>query len=339
MIISTIHHQDKNEFNLLAPHPLQSWEWGEFRKKTGIEVVRLGRYERDKLLETAQITIHPLPFTSWAIGYFPKGRIPSREMIKKIEEVGKQYRCIFVKLEPNIEKEKENNDKLPDALFSLYPNIRLSSHPLFTRYTFQLDLTKPSETLSKYMHPKTRYNIKVAQKHQVTVIEDNSDRAFENYLQLLKETTKRQRFYAHDEKYHRLMWETLKSANIAHLMTAKYQNHVLVAWILFLFNDVLYYPYGASSDQFKNTMANNLMMWEVIRFGQKNKAKIFDMWGALGPSPTPNDPWYGFHRFKQGYNPKLVEFVGSYDLIINPIPYQLYNIAHIVREKVLKIRI
>jgi len=31
---------ETNEFNALAAHPLQSWEWGAFRQQTAIEVIR-----------------------------------------------------------------------------------------------------------------------------------------------------------------------------------------------------------------------------------------------------------------------------------------------------------
>jgi len=334
MEIKEVLAKDKESLNKLALHPLQGWEWGEFRKKTGIEVVRLGKYADDKLSETAQLTIHEIPFTSWTIGYLPKSQIPSQEMLKKLIEVGKQYNCIFIKLEPNISA--SNNSKFL-ILNSKFPIVS-SLHPLFTKYTFQLDLTPSEDELLKNMHPKTRYNIKIAQKHKVSISEDNSDTAFNIYLHLLQETTKRQKFYAHDEKYHRLMWQTLKPIHIAHLFLAKYNNQVLVAWILFLFNNVLYYPYGASSNVFKNVMASNLIMWEAIRFGKKKGARLFDMWGSLGPDPDPKDPWYGFHRFKEGYGPTLVEFVGSYDLVVNPILYYLYNFTYITREVFLKIK-
>lgn len=334
MKIANVPEQDKISFNKLAPHPLQSWEWGEFRKKTGLEVVRLGRYVKNKLIETAQITIHPIPFTNSAIGYLPKGRIPSQEMLEKLVELGKQFKCIFIKIEPNIEKENK-----------IALNIQPSPHPLFTKYTFQLDLTPNEDQLLKNLHPKTRYNIKVAQKHGVVITEDNSDKTFKTYLDLLMETTKRQKFFAHNRKYHELMWETLRppaegggQALTAHLLKAIYQGEILATWILFLLNDTLYYPYGASSNKFRNTMASNLMMWEAIRFGKNHGAKVFDMWGALEPNPSKNDPWYGFHRFKEGYNAKLVEFVGSFDLVVNPTIYGLYNLVHKGREVFLKIK-
>ena len=73
-------------------------------------------------------------------------------------------------------------------------------------------------------------------------------------------------------------------------------------------------------------MASNLMMWEAIKFGKKLGLKKFDMWGAIGPNPSKNDPWYGFHRFKEGYNPILTEFTGSYDLVINPLLYSVYKV-------------
>ena len=85
-----------------------------------------------------------------------------------------------------------------------------AAHPLFTKYTFVLDLTKSEEELLKNMSQKTRYNIRVAERKGVKVSEDNSDRTFEEYLKLTRETTSRQNFYAHSEKYHRLMWETLE---------------------------------------------------------------------------------------------------------------------------------
>ena len=343
MDIRIVPLSDKKEFNVLAPHPLQSWEWGEFRQKTGVEIIRLGSYKNNRLIETAQFTLHPLPFTKWSVGYFPKGNIPSKEMLTHLLTIGKQHNCIFIKLEPNVQKNtKEKKDRSLNILISQYPHICLSPHPLFTSYSFYLDLTKSEEELFSSLYPKTRYNIRLAQKHKVTVQEETNNKAFDTYLDLTFETTKRQKFYAHDRKYHYFMWETLKSSGIAHLLTAQYlhdgKKYTLASWIVFLFHDVLYYPYGASNSQFRNVMASNLLMWEVILFGKRNGAKLFDMWGSLGPSPLPSDLWYGFHRFKEGYNPKLVEFIGSFDVVIHPALYQIYNTVYLLRQLFLEIK-
>ena len=77
-------------------------------------------------------------------------------------------------------------------------------------------------------------------------------------------------------------------------------------------------------------------MWEGIKFGKKLGLKKFDMWGAMGPSPDTKDPWYGFHSFKEKYGPEHVEFIGGYDLVINPILYQAYKIADKLRWLILK---
>ncbi len=312
-------------------HPLQSPLWGEFREKTGVKVVRGNGL---------QLTIHTLPHTGYTIGYLPKGPMPTKQMTDWLTKVGKDEKCIFIQLEPNI----ENADGLKLAIRNL--GFIPSSRPLFTKYTFVLDLTKSEEELLKNMHPKTRYNIRVAEKKGVQIVEDNSGKAFEDYLKLTRETTTRQNFYAHGEKYHQLMWETLKATSekidenklTAHLLKGTYNGKVLVTWILFVLGDTLYYPYGASSSENREVMASNLMMWEAIRFGKKLGLKKFDMWGSLGPNPDVKDPWFGFHRFKEGYGPNLTEFIGSYDLVINKKMYLVYKVLNKVRWAILRIR-
>jgi lipid II:glycine glycyltransferase (peptidoglycan interpeptide bridge formation enzyme) len=314
-------------------HPLQAKEWGDFREKTGVKVIRAN---------DLQLTIHPIPYTKCAIGYLPKGPLPTEQMLIELKKIGENEKCVFIQLEPNV----ENNGNLKSEFNKL--GLIPAAHPLFTKYTFLLDLTKSEEELLKNMHPKTRYNIRVAEKKGVKVVEDNSDKAFTEYLKLTKETTQRQNFYAHGEKYHRLMWETLKpktddqkpSTNelTAHLFTASYANEILVAWIVFVLGDTLYYPYGASSNNHREVMASNLMMWEVTKFGKKLGLKKFDMWGALGPNPDTKDPWFGFHRFKEGYGGNLIEFVGSYDFVINKKVYLAYKLLNKLRWAILRFK-
>lgn len=335
MEFADINESNKNNFNLVVSHPLQSYEWGEFRKKTGVKVVRRGLIKNGKLVDGFTLTIHKIPRTKLTIGYLPKGNNPTKEILDELKKIGTDNNCIFIQLEPNVINRKSliNNSAL-----------RPSFHPLFTKFTFILDLTKNEEELMKSFHSKTRYNIKVAQKHGVKIEIENSQKAFEEYLRLTEETTNRQKFFAHTPDYHKKMWETLGNLNIknkglsAHLINAKYNKKTLTSWVLFVFHDYLYYPYGASSSENRKVMASNLIMWESIKFGKSLGLKYFDMWGALGNNPDPKDPWFGFHKFKEGYGATLTEFAGSYDLIISKNMYQIYKIADKARWLYLKLR-
>lgn len=308
----------------MSYHPLQSSAWGQFRTSMGIDVVRVNNW---------QLTFHKIPFTPFTIGYFPKGPMPTKAMLAKLAELAREKHAIFIQLEPNVLK------SLQFKVLS-FKYLRPSHHPLFTKYTFVLDLTKSEEALLKAMQPKTRYNIKVAQKHGVVIGNDDSPQAFNEYLRLTRETTYRQGFYAHNETYHRRMWKVLHPAGIAKLFTATYQKTILAAWVVFVWEKTIYYPYGASSRENREVMAPTLLLWEIARWGKNHGYKTFDLWGALGPPPAgghdERDPWYGFHRFKQGFNPQLVELIGSYDLILNPILYRIYTIADKVRWRILQ---
>ena len=333
----------KDEYNTIVNHPLQSYEWGEFRKKTGVKVIRRGLVRNNKIVDGFTLTLHKIPRTKLYIGYLPKGNQPTQELIDELKRIGKENNCIFIQLEPNVRNDQSS--------VIGYKSLRPAAHPLFTKYTFVIDLKKSEQELLATMHQKTRYNIRVAEKHKVKVVEDNSKESFEHYLKLMLETTSRQGFYAHTPSYHRHLFETLANSQRPtanslsyHLLNATYvppatrHPQTLTSWVLFVFKDTIYYPYGASSREYREVMASNLIMWEAIKFGKKLGLKYFDMWGALGPEPDKNDPWYGFHRFKEGYGGELVEFVGSYDLVINPALYEIYKVADKLRWGFLRLK-
>lgn len=306
--------------NSVATHPLQTWEWGEFRRQWGNDIARFS---------FGQITIHKLPALPYKVAVFDKGPAPTKRMLAELKAYAKANNILFIKIEPNVRTNKKDIQTLKRAGAT-------SGKTLFTPTTFWIDLTKSEEELLKGFHPKTRYNIRLAEKKGVIVAIDNSTEAFHRYLELTQETAQRQGFYAHSEKYHKLMWKTLHtdmiaagSTPIAELLTARFNNEIITTWILFSWKEFLYYPYGASTDAYKNVMANNLMMWEAIRFGKNKGLKMFDLWGR--------EPGKGFTPFKEGYNPEVVAFLGTWDLVCSPL-YWPYRVAEWARWKALRLK-
>ena len=250
--------------------------------------------------------------------------MPEEEQLQALRNLGKKEQAIFIKLEPNISQKIGNPSAHQDIKQFLSQNQAVPGRPLFTKYSFILDLSSSEEQLFNQLDSKTRYNVKLASKKGVQIFENSSEAGIEEYIKILEETTKRQGFYAHTPDYFRKMWQIMGQSGILHIFNAVYEKQILVSWIVFVFNGVLYYPYGASRREHREVMASNLMMWEMIRFGQKMNCHKFDMWGALGPEPDEQDPWFGFHKFKKGYGGDLHEFLGTYDLVLAPIWYQLF---------------
>lgn len=318
-----------NNINEIATHPLQTTYWEDFRREWGNEI-----------LETPWgiLTLHKLPFTNYKLAIFEKGPVPTNDMLTGLKKIARDNNIIFIKLEPNIGWEIPNSEfQIPNKsklIKILKENGAVPGKRFFTPTTFWIDLTKSEEELLKSFSSKTRYNIRLAERKGVVVKEDNSGKAFERYLELTRETTQRQAFFAHTEKYHRLMWKYLgkrqemKGKRIAHLLTATYRGEIITTWILFKWRDFLYYPYGASTEEHREVMANNLMMWEAIKFGKKMNLKTFDLWGR--------EEGKGFTKFKEGYNPQVVEFLGTWDLVVNKPVYRIYRIAEQIRWKILK---
>jgi len=58
--------------------------------------------------------------------------------------------------------------------------------------------------------------------------------------------------------------------------------------------------------------------------------KTFDLWGR--------EPGKGFTKFKEGFNPKVVKFLGTWDLVINKPIYYVYRVAEMIRWPILRLK-
>ncbi|MGD9129717.1 MAG: peptidoglycan bridge formation glycyltransferase FemA/FemB family protein [Candidatus Woesebacteria bacterium] len=338
MLIRPLREEEKDLHNSVVTHPLQSWQWGEFRKNTGLNVQRIGFFINGQIQDSIQVSFHSLPFFNKNVGYFPKGNMPNESQISALKQLAKENDAVFIKMEPNVCQRVGQNSAHSKIKKFLENHNSEAGRPLFTKHTFQIDLTQPEEDIFADLSSKTRYNTRLAHKKGVKIYENTSLEGLEQYLEILGETTHRQEFYAHQPDYFYKMWDTLGNNGIMRIFNAVYQEQILVSWIMFIFNNILYYPYGASRSIHREVMASNLMMWEMIKFGQQQNCYKFDMWGSLGPNPDKKHPWYGFHRFKKGYGGQLMEFLGTYDLIHNYPFYKIFRITDDLRWKYLRLK-
>lgn len=308
---------ESDTWDKLISHPMQSWAWGDFRSQRQ-DISRLGVYKDGVMINAFLIVWTKIRSSPFCVGYIPMGNIPSAEDIRQIKLIGKRKGAIVVRIEPDFLSKKKA------TALKAEPQGRA----LFKPKTFVIDLSLSEEELLAKMHPKGRYNIKVAAKHGVICQEDNSSASLERYLELMfLGTAKRQGIYMHGPDYHRQMWNALRNKNIATLWTAKYGNKIVAADIIFRFKDRIYYAYGASALEHREAMASSGLLWEIIKWGKTSGATKFDLWGA--------ERGKGFSKFKEHFGGNLISLPGSYDLVVRPILYPFFRFLEEARWKII----
>ena len=302
----------------LEKHLTQSEIWGDFKTKFGTEAVRVG---------DIQFTKHKIPFLPFYVGYAPRVNfIKQKFSWKELRAICKKERIAFIRFDvPNITIEESKRGRASIVLNEVKDNCRKSPKNTFSDWNIVMDISKPEEELIATFSQKTRYNIRLASKKGAVVKIDNSEKGFDAFYELLEETSKRHKYFIHPKKYYQDLFKLFLKKGMANILICKYEDINLAAWMVFNYKSTLYYPYGGSSEKMKNIMSSNLLAWETIRLGKNLGCEIFDMWGATNKK---DHPWWGFTRFKLGYGGELVQYIDSYDFVVNKLLYFIFNTGY-----------
>ncbi len=249
MKIVEVNPQEKNNYNRFVMTNetgsfLQSWEWGEWQAALGRPVSRF-RISDDSGAQVGSIQLikMPLPFKKFYL-YAPYGPVIGSgkwEAGSWMDELKKKFAdAIFIRMEPKSPFPISNIPAFAEASagrqypISKSPNIQPGK-------TLIINLNKSEEQLLAEMHHKTRYNIKLAQKHGVEIkdgfnISVGHGLFFEETLKLILETSKRQKFTTFSAEYYQKMVDFFTLNNQSgirmHIYKAIFQNQLLGAAIM-----------------------------------------------------------------------------------------------------------
>jgi len=308
----------------MKTHILQTQQWADFKTSYGSDSIKAGNVFYTK---------HAIPFTKSFYAYCPRIN-PFEVDFEKLKKSLEKNNCIACHFDvPNIVQ--GSPEEIP-AREVLELHCKKSSRDEFAKGNFILNLAPDLDTIMGNMHPKQRYNIKLAEKKGVTV-RKSDEKDLDVFFELYKDTAKRQGYFYRSKDYFEKMVNIFKKDNLVYFMIMEFEGEPLAAWMLFIYDNVLYYPYGGSSVSHRNLQPNSLVGWEAIKFGKKHHCEYFDMWGAAYDVNDTEDPYYGFTDFKRKFGGTHVQYIDSYDLVINKISYQLFNTANSIRWKLLKL--
>lgn len=309
----------------MATHIVQSPEWGKFKIEYGTKTVRVGGI---------QYTIHKLPLLDAFYAYSPRVN-PEKIDYEKVKESLVKNKCVAINFDvPNILTDDKNADK---CIKILEDKCVKSPRDTFAKANILVDLTKTEEDLMNNMHKKHRYNVRYAERNGVKTKRGRTMEDLEEFYKLLADTAVRQRYYIHPKKYYEKLWKRLNPLNMAHILTTTFEDKLLASWMLLTYNNVIYYPYGGSSEEHKNLFGSNVVGWETIKLGKELDCNTFDMWGAADDPEDRSDSYHGFTNFKMKFGGRHVTYIDSYDFVVNKSLYTMFNLANSIRWTILKV--
>jgi len=212
---------------------------------------------------------------------------------------------------------------LPDFVSGFRPIRPLADPYLETRDTRCVDLRPSESAILAQMKPKGRYNIGIARRHGVSVIEDMSERGVADFLRIYKRMTLRQGLKPKPPDYFRPLLSALAEQQRGSLFFAEYQGRRLAAALVVYFGPRATYFFGGSLAIHRNVMAPYLLHFEIMRKAKALGHEWYDLWG-IAPPNEPDHPWQRITVFKAKFGGLEVNLVPTLDLVYDAAAYDGY---------------
>lgn len=289
---------------------LQSSEWEEIQRGQGRKIWRVCG---------ALVVRHDL-LLGFNYLYAPRPAIDFKSekiFFAEAEKLAQKERSIFLKIDPV-------------RAFQFLPQEKKTSFSLQPCETIVCDLTQSEDGLLKSMHKKTRYNIRLAEKKGVQIINQKSGITGRGndgdvFWRLLKETAERDGFHLHEKEYYRRLLEVRSDFFSNELFFAEYEGKPIAAALINFYRSltsgesIATYLHGASISAHREVMAPHLLHWRIMQEAKKRGFVRYDFWGI------DEDRWPGVTRFKKGFGGRTVAYPESFDIIYRKNYYQVFS--------------
>ncbi len=243
----------------------------------------------------------------------------------KIKEIGKQEKCVFVRIRPQLEKNEKN--------MAILAGLGLSESPmhLAAEHTVMIDLKLSEDDLLAGMRRQTRYEVRRADKLGIKVTRDNSEELFKEFHAVQAETAKRQGFVPPSLKV--LLAEREAFGDNAEIYVAETSEGEKIAYGLIIKDGREGDYYEAASTELNRKLPGAYaIIWQAMRDLKKEGYERFNLWG-IAPAGQPNHRYAGVTTFKTGFGGTVVEYVPAHDLVISRMGYLKDLVVEKARKK------
>lgn len=296
---------------------LQTSQWANFKKSTGWEI-----------FENSGVYVHKrnLPL-SQSFLYVPEVdfELVNERLIDWIKQLMDENSCIFVKAEIiNPESEQIAKKMLSTGFVRAFEQVQ-------PKWRQIIDISPEEQEIISKMHPKGRYNVRLAERKGVKVTSGRNRKDIKTFHDLYNQTVEREKITGRSREYFENMVDKFSDTDYLEIYTASCDGEAIASAVVSFYGGVASYLYGGSSRRHKEVMAPYLMHWQIIKDAKSRGCGTYDMIGR--DKPGNSGKWAGVTRFKEQFGGEAVEITGSFDLIGKKSAYSVFKLAEKMRRK------
>jgi len=324
----------------VANHPhgslLQTTYWAQLKNRFGWRSHRVWLKKDGELVAGAQVLYRSLALGAIRIGYVPHGPLVDwgdeeqvSVLLNQLDHAAYEHRAGLLKMEPYLWEEEIGKENWAALCARL--DCETDTDTIQPPRTILVDLTRSEEEILAAMKQKTRYNIRLSARKNVTVRHGTIGN-IKTFNQLIQITAQRDNFGIHDPNYYRAAYEVFAPDHVA-LLLADYQKKPLAGVMSFAYGAQGAYLYGASSNEERQRMPTYAVQWAAMQWAKEKGCTFYDLWGVpdVGEEELEanfmahQEGLWSVYRFKRGFGGQVRRTVGIIKCCIDCIAGDVGN--------------
>lgn len=321
--VKTVEKQSEWD-KFVTSHPdanfLQSWDFYEFYRSRGFDIVRRGIYdENNRLVGVYAGEVEPakrgrhLAVAGGPIFDWTNQEIKNL-IFSDMKQQAKKLKCTFVRVRPQLQNTPENA--------KIFQQLGFRKAPMYLSVEFAgvLNLENSEEEILKNMRQRLRRALRKAEKNQITIEKTSDPKAIHDFYQIELQTAKRHDFYAFSEDFLTKQFAAFAKNDEAVLYIAKLNGEILAENFMIFYGNEASYHYGVSSELGTKYSGAPLLHMEAMRDARKRGIKRYNFWGIVDENDTKHR-FYGVSVFKRGFGVEELKYLEARDLVLDKISY------------------
>lgn len=321
----------------VAAHPnghfMQTSAWG--RVKADWDWLGLIAREADGTISgTIAILKRKLRFGRSCLLYAPRGPVCDHgdkktfcELLTAAKTLAKDCGAYALRIDPPVREENAEFYSFVTQLgFSCNQATDFSLYQ--PRMCYLLDLKGHSaESLLASYHKSARYHVHLALRNDVTVRIGGAEN-LPAFHDMMAQTARKNGFEA--PKHAHL--QTLLAYTNTKIYIAEHLGAPIAATVMLVCGKQASFLYGCSYTEALHLHPNELLQYAMHCDALDMGCEYFDFRGVEG-YPTPENPKFGLHRYKQGFGAGFTAYIGQLDLIFKPKTAKLLQLYASLRAR------